>query len=742
MKIIRTLRNLVIVMLSLSLLSPLTFAESATLEKEAKFPAKLNNKTDKKYWNLQEVDIHNVIEQVAKETGKNFIVDPKVQGRASVISTHPMDSQELYEVFLSILQVLGYTAVESGDVVKIVPDSSAKYLSTPVSSNGQKKQPSDAVVVRVIPVQNGNAAALIPVLRNLASPQGHLAAYAPSNAVIIADYAGNVDRLADIIQRMDKEDTEGMEIIHLEHASASEVANSLAAMVNTRGGGAQGGAPLIITADDRSNSLIISGDKKRRQQVRGLVARLDVPIDGDGNTEVVYLRYQKAEDMVPVLSNILSSYYGGGKGGSVQPPVPAAGGSSRRKPSSASNFMSNDFQSSQPESGSSYFGGDAPLDIMSSDRQATGTVVGGYGVQSEPNTNALIITAPPSLMRNLKSVVAKLDVRRAQVIVEAIIAEVVEVRKNELGVEIRGSANSDVIGGTNFPLRGTLGPLDALQAAANTVVEVVKEGSTENGSTREKALQLAQGSTPSLQTVGSGLTVGIIKDRSITAVLHALQSDTNVNLLSTPNIIAMDNSAAEIRVGDTVPFEIGQYATTGGVNTVTPFITVEYREVGLELRLKPQITKGDAIQLQIDLKADALGPKEGQFQTTFNRSVSTSVQVNDNDIIVLGGLIRNEETNDVAKVPILGDIPILGYAFRNTVHNTRKTNLMIFLRPKILRDEADSVYVTSSKYQFTREQQIWARANPDKKVRREKEGLLVPWKTLKTREIKLPEPFL
>jgi len=317
-------------------------------------------------------------------------------------------------------------------------------------------------------------------------------------------------------------------------------------------------------------------------------------------------------------------------------------------------------------------------------------------------------------------------VRRAQVIVEAIIAEVSEVRNKELGIEWRGQANTDLIGGTNFLNNGVVsangtatGALDALQIASDLA---------------------PAGTTPALGAL-SGLTVGIIRDKSITAVLHALKSDSNVNLLSTPNVIALDNSEAEIRVGDTVPFEIGQYATTGGANTVTPFITTEYREVGLELRLKPQITKGEAIQLDIDLKADALGPREGQFQTVVNRSVSTAVQVNNSDIIVLGGLIRTEETKDLSKVPILGDIPLFGYAFRSMRHGTRKTNLMIFLRPTIIRDEEDSVYVTSSKYQFIRDQQLWARSNADNK-RHEKEGLLVPWNTLQTRDIKIPEPFV
>jgi general secretion pathway protein D len=728
MKRIRILQG-VLLILSL-VLFPCSFAaqkSGETLEDKAKFPAHLNNNsTDKKRWNLQDVDIHNIIEQVAKETGKNFIVDPKVQGKASVISTRPMDSDELYQVFLSILQVLGFAAVETGDIVKIVPDASAKFLPAPLVGKDQN-EPTDAVVVRVIPVENGNAAALIPVLRNLASPQGHLAAYAPSNAVIVADYAGNVERLADIIRRMDQEDTDGMEIIRLVHASAGEVANSLSAMItNKPTAGQPGGPQLTIAPDDRSNSIIISGDKKRRQQVRNLIARLDVPMDGDGNTEVIYLRYQKAEDMVPVLANILSSYYGSSaqsaNAGSFKPPAPSA--TPRQKRANNSNFMSNDFPSGQSESNSSYFGGNAPFDSVPTERQAVGTVVGGYGVQAEPNTNALIITAPPSLMRNLKAVVAKLDVRRAQVIVEAIIAEVSELRNLDLGIEWRGQANTDLIGGTRFPHGTNVGPLDTLQSTYNQ--QNIKDG--------------FPNSTTSLAGVGTGLTVGFIKGGSIMAVLRALENDNNVNLLSTPNLSAIDNSEAEIRIGDTVPFPIGQYATTGGTNTVEPFITKEYREVGLELRLKPQITKGNAIQLAIDLKADALGPKQGDDPTIINRSISTSVQVNDSEIIVLGGLIRTEENKNMDKIPFLGDIPLIGYAFRSMAHGTRKTNLMIFLRPTILREDMDDEYVTSSKYQFIREQQIWARSNSDDK-QREREGVVVPWNTLKTRNIKIPDPF-
>ena len=591
------------------------------------------------------MDIRTVIEQVARETGKSFIIDPAVNGKATIVSNKELSPDELYQVFLSVLQVLGYAAVASGDVIKIVPDANAKHLALPFAGSGQ---PGDGLVVSVIPVNHVGVAALVPVLRNLVSQQGHLAAYAPSNVIIVADRENNVLRLTQIIQRIDREEYDGAEVVVLEHATASELVESLDTIISANRTATTGGGPVALAADDRSNTVIISGDKTQRLKLRALIAQLDVPRDESGNTEVIYLQYQRAEDLVPVLSNVLSSYFGNTVSGSNTPVATAAGSrinANANRPNSSSTSSSN---------GTSY-GGNSFSGFQTPERQATGTVIGPYGVQAEPNMNALIITAPSSLMRNLKAVVTRLDVRRAQVLIEAVIAEVSADRDNEFGIEWRGGGA--LTGGVGWD--------------------------NGNGLLNQYQDNLDAG-IPNLPN--SGLTVGVIHEGSIRFLLHALSTDTSANVLSTPSVVAMDNSEARISVGTSLPFETGSYTTPSNGSTVEPFNTIEYREVGLELIIKPQISQGDTIQLDIMQRVDNVLSDAADQPITQNRMITTRVMVNNDDILVLGGLIEATEQENIQKVPVLGDIPLIGNAFRKTVTSTAKTNLMIFIRPSIMRD--------------------------------------------------------
>lgn len=349
-------------------------------------------------WNLQDADIKIVVEEVSRVTGKNFILDPSVTGRITMISSNDLSADETYQVFLSALQVLGYAAVPTGAVIKIVPDAQARHMDGLVDEGNAQ---GDVVVARVIPVQHVPATQLVPSLRSLVSPQGHLSAYGPSNSLIIADHAINADRIAKIVAKLDVEDADGMEVINLKFASASDLVSSLSQMLNQSKRG-QDASPLLLSADDRTNSVMVTGDKTRRLQVRTLIGRLDVEMPDEGNTEVIYLKYQKAENLVPVLGNILDSYatvHESHNATSSSPSAPARN-SSQPAPFAPSKNLEG---SNGSATGAGILHGEK--------RQASGIVVGNYGVQSEPSTNALIVTAPPALMRNIKNVIARLDVR-------------------------------------------------------------------------------------------------------------------------------------------------------------------------------------------------------------------------------------------------------------------------------------------------------------------------------------------
>lgn len=636
-------------------------------------------------WNLQDVDIKTVVEEVSRVTGENFILDPSVSGRITMISSKDLNADETYQVFLSALQVLGYTAIPSGDVIKILPDSQARHVA------GGGAGFNDAVVARVIPVTYVSATQIVPTLRNMVSPQGHLAAYAPSNSLIIADRAANTDRIAEIVAELDVPDAEGMEVIKLKYASASEVVNAVGQMIATSARrSADGSPPIMLAADDRTNSVLVSGDRTRRLQVRNLVEELDVSIDDEGQTEVIYLKYQKAEDLVPVLANILDSY-----------------AAQLEERSNTSQTRQRRNQNQSPVYNMTQGGANNQNGTDQSTREAAGFVIGSFGVQAEPNLNALIVTAPPTVMRNMRNVVARLDVRRAQVLVEAIIVEVTGNQVEEWGVEWRGGG--DITGGTSFPGLFSGGLL-------NTYQNTLDEGG--------EALP------------GSGMTVGFIQGGNIRMLLHALQGDSAVNILSTPSLVALDNVPAEIKVGSNIPFPIGEYATTGGANTVTPFITTEYRDVGLSLKVTPQITSGDAIQLEITQKVDNLGPLLLDKPTTFNREVITKVLVDDGSILVLGGLIRTEDRTSLDKVPLLGDIPLMGKLFQSEKNTSEKTNLMIFLRPVVMRDSSMNNVITQGKYNTIRNVQIMA--DQSDRYRPTDDSTLPPWEY---NDVALPVPF-
>ena len=598
--------------------------------------------------NLKDADIRALISTVSKFTGKNFIIDPRVKAKITVISSETLTPEEVYEVFLSILQVHGYAAVPTGSVIKIVPEVNAKQGPLPMSSTTPGK-PGDELITKVISLDHVPAAQLVPILRPLVPQQGHLAAYNPTNTLIITDHAGNIQRLMRIIAGVDRAESDELEVIPLQHASAPElvrIVNSLYPQA------AKDQANSInLAADERTNSILMSGERAIRLKIRTTIMQLDTPLDdGGGNTHVVYLRYAKAENMVKILTGLQEQQ--------------------AKKTTTGARGTSATTTASRQVAGASFISDTAII-------------------QADEETNALIITADPNTLLTLKSVIRQLDIRRAQVHIEAIIAEISTNRDKEIGIGavVDGTESSD----NTFPvgISNLVGLGDLIAAAAGS---------------EEAALGV-------LQNLGSGLTVGVGGENSAGVryglILRALQTDSAANILSTPSIVTLDNEEAEIVVAQNLPFITGQFTGAGSLNPQNPFQTIERQDVGLTLKVTPQINEGDTIKLDLEQEvSDVVTITENSGPVTRKRSIKTSVLVDDGGILVLGGLIEEIVDDTQSKVPLLGDIPILGKLFTSRASTKRKQNLMVFLKPSILRDFSDAAFVTNEKYNYLRAQQI------------------------------------
>jgi len=595
--------------------------------------------------NLKDADIRALISTVSKFTGKNFIIDPRVKAKITVVSSNTMSPEEVYEVFLSILQVHGYAAVPIGSIIKIIPEVNAKQTGVPLGKQ-RKLRDSDELITKIIRLDHVPAAQLVPILRPLVPQQGHLAAYNPTNTLIITDHEANIQRLIEIIEGIDRPDSDELEIIQLKHASAPELVRILNSLYPSNAKTEPN--PITLAADERTNSILMSGDRSTRLKVRATIAQLDTPLsDSGGNTHVVYLRYAKAENLVEILTG-LKEKSGTNKNKAVQAAAAVAAA----------------------HSGGSSFVSDSTI------------------IQADEETNALIITADPNTLRTLKSVIRQLDIRRAQVHIEAIIAEISTTLDKELGVGAvvdgsQSSNNTVPAGISNFVGLGNL-----IAAAAGDQAAAVD----------------------ALSTLGSGLLLGVGAETSSGVryglILKALQLDSNANILSTPSIVTLDNQEAEIIVGRNLPFVTGQFTTSGNTSS-NPFQTIERQDVGLTLKVTPQINEGDTVKLDIEQEvSDVIAISDSSGPTTRKRSIKTSVLVDDGEILVLGGLIEETVNDTISKVPLLGDIPLLGKLFQSRATNKGKQNLMVFMRPNIMRDHIDSSLITNEKYSFLRAEQI------------------------------------
>ncbi|MDR2877526.1 MAG: type II secretion system secretin GspD [Chromatiales bacterium] len=603
--------------------------------------------------NLHDADISAVITTVSEVTGRNFIVDPRVKGRITIVSSRPMSQNEVYQVFLSVLDVHGFAAVDAGSVTKIIPDANAKQLAVPVTDERQPGK-GDEVVTRVIELRNISAAQLVPILRPLVPQQGHMAAYVPSNMLILSDRASNIERIANIINRIDVRSEDEIEVVSLQHASASEIVRIITALDQQRrtargagGGGETGEDTSVLIADERTNSVLIGGGKSGRLRLRTIIAHLDTPVRSEGNTQVYYLSYARAADLVPVLTGVSTS---------VEQQAQIASGAAAAG------------QGAAP----SHSGRNIPVNI-----------------QADENTNSVVVTAPPDILRALEGVIKQLDVRRAQVHVEGVIAEISSSADTQFGVEWIADGQS---GGHNAPV----GLTNFQTGTGSSIAEV--------------ATSLISGT--SLPSIGNGLTLGVGRWNSgginIAALIRALKSNGSTNILSTPSLVTLDNQEAEITVGEQVPFVTGSYATTGGTSTVAnPFQTIQRQNVGITLKVRPQINEGNAVKLDIEQQIDSLSPSTRAVDLITNtRSIKTSIIVDDGETVVLGGLIRDDVQQTVQKVPLLGDIPLLGWLFRSQTASKVKTNLMVFLKPTIIRDTSLARTLSTGKYDYMRTLQL------------------------------------
>ncbi len=576
--------------------------------------------------NYKEADIRQIVEAVGEVTQKNFIIDPRVNAKVTMLSSTPMTPDAFYEAFLSILQVHGYIAVTTGDLIKIVPDATARQYAGPIGTLSSAG--ADDIVTQVVQVHNVGAAQLVPILRPLIPQYGHLAAHPGSNMLIISDRAANVNRMITIVRRIDQSSDEDIEVVRLAHASATEIVRILTTLAQQP---RADGVPVTtsLVADARTNSVLIGGDKTERLRLRALIAHLDTPLEDGGDTQVRYLRYSDAEE----LSTKLQTHF--------------------------------------------------TAQVQATAGQAAGAAANPVSVWADTQTNALIVNAPPKMMRSLMQIVDKLDIRRAQVLVEAIIVEVIADKTSELGVTwaIEGSGSNAPIGVTNFP---DFGPgIVQLGAAAGSGGQIDPTG-----------------------LIGEGLTMGIghISDSGISfgAIIRALNGNADTNIISTPSIVTTDNEEATLNVGQEVPFVTGSYSNTGtggGTGGVNPFQTIQREQIGVKLAITPQINEGNSLLLKISQEISNLASSAAAVDLITNqRIIETTVIVDDGEILVLGGLLEDVLRESEQRVPVLGSIPILGHLFRSRKTDKVKTNLLIFIRAKILRDASQTSFETNSKY--------------------------------------------
>jgi general secretion pathway protein D len=592
--------------------------------------------------NLRDADIRTFIDQVSAMTGKTFVIDQRVKGKITVIAPESMNSATVYQVFLSVLSVNGFAAVPTGRVIKIVPDGNAKQDSIPLDTS--EKPSGDAMITRVISVNNSPAAELVPVLRPLVPQGGHMAAVTGANVLVVTDHAENVSRLEQVIARIDGADADDLEVVQLKSAWVGDVVDVLGSFssgageagkaASRAGGNTLTAGRVKIVADERTNRLILRGDVQARARLKKIIDTVDVPAEAtSGSVHVLRLRHADAKKTADILKGMVD---GGGSSSSA----------SSGKDAGATALLN-------PASGK-------------------------IAIQADESLNALVVRADPTVMQQIRALVAQLDVRRAQILIEAAIVEVGGTTGRELGVQMASGSEDSGIIGVNF---------SGVGRSINDIASSLISPTTSRG-------------------LADGLTVAGGKrdsngDVSFGGVVQALASNANVNLLSTPSVLTLDNQEAKIIVGENVPFITGS-SSSAGDGTSNPFTTIKREDVGIQLKVTPTLIDDDNVKLVINQEVSSVKPSQDGVQSsdiiTSKRSIATTVLAGNRQTVVLGGLIEDRVTETVKKVPLLGDIPVIGILFRSKGVSRGKQNLMVFLRPTVLNDNAATEELSRQKY--------------------------------------------
>lgn len=599
-------------------------------------------------------DISEFINIVGRNLEKTIIVDPSVRGKIDVRSYDMLSEKQYYSFFLNVLEVYGFAVVEMDNgILKVIKAKDAKTSAVPVVGDGNIN--GDEVVTRVVAVRNVSVRELSPLLRQLNdnAGAGNVVHYDPANIILITGRAAVVNRLADIIKRVDQAGDKEIEVVELANASAAEMVRIVEALNKTT---EAKNTPAFLqpklVADDRTNSILISGDPQVRQRLRKLIQQLDVEMASKGNNRVVYLRYAKAEDLVDVLKGV------------------------------------SDNLQAEKSTGS----------------KGSNTQRGEVMIAAHPETNALVVTAPPDIMNALQDVISQLDIRRAQVLIEALIVEMAEGDGINLGVQWGSLETGAVIqyGNTGVPIGQVMVGLE--EAKDTTTTESYWNSTDNKWESRQTTEQGDYSTLASALSGAQGAALSVVMG-DWTALISAVSTDSNSNILSSPSITVMDNGEASFIVGEEVPVITG---STAGSNNDNPFQTVDRKEVGIKLKVVPQINEGNSVQLNIEQEVSNVLGANGAVDVRFaKRQLNTSVMVEDGAMIVLGGLIDERALESESKVPLLGDIPYLGHLFKSTSTQVEKKNLMVFIKPTIIRDGMTADGITQRKYNFIRAEQLY-----------------------------------
>ena len=608
--------------------------------------------------NLKDAELRELVTQVANITGKTFVIDPRIKGKVTIISSAPLNRNGVYELFLSVLRVHGFAAIPAGDVIKIQQQTESKQSGSGPDHPGQIED----FVTRVIPAQYVDSNELVKILRPLIPQYGHLAAITTPNVVIISDHAENIERLIKLIQRIDVVESELVDVVKLKEAFVGNVVTLLERIAPEQvGAQAKGPQRVEVIANERTNSLVLRGKPRPIAQVKELIEQLDQPATASGGTEVIYLSHADAKEVADILKS-LTSNSGNSGGSSIGPSLNIAPLPSNIGP-----------------------GGGGGINRVSAGAAAAPRTASN--IQADVSLNAIVVRGDPSQIAEVREIVAKLDVRRTQVLIEAAIVEISFDRGDMLGVDF---AAIDASGGS-VPFIST-----ALSGSLATIFKALRPTATQLPAADTPVAALGAVSSPTIAVAKidvNGVSFG--------AIIQALATSTNANLLSTPSILTLDNEEAKISVGQNVPFRTGSFTTdTNGANN--PFTTIQRQDVGVSLKVTPHIHDGNEVRLEISQEVSSVAPVAAQGAAfsdivTNKRTIETTIIADDGQTIVLGGLIQDDVTDIDRRVPLLGDIPYLGALFRNSSKTKNKRNLLVFLRPTVLRDASEVARVTEAK---------------------------------------------